>query len=219
MSSNLLPSDLNNPDYAGPINPDSRLAVQFYSKPIQNEFESIKQGRPIFEDRDFVKIMVPGDPTSIIDTFVREDHKERFPLHWAHYQNKHGGDSKEIGTPLSQWPRVTPAQAEELRALKFYTVEGIAGASDAQLQRIGMIAGMSPYSFRDHAMRFLKTAQSDSVAQEAEAKAKALEAEKQALVEQMALDKAENERKFAEMQAQIAALLPKPKRKYEKKAA
>jgi hypothetical protein len=44
---------------------------------------------------------------------------------------------------------------EELRALKFYTVESVANAADAQLQRIGMVAGMSPYAFRDAAVRFL----------------------------------------------------------------
>jgi len=218
MNSNKLASDLDNPDFVGAKNPDSVLQVVFYSKPMPNEFESNKQGRPIFYDADFVKIMIPGDKDSIIDTFAREDHKKRFPLHWAHYQNKHGGDSREIGTPLAQWPRLTASQAEELKGLKFFTVEAIAHASDAQLQKIGMAAGMAPYAFREHAQRFLALAQGDSAAQAAEEKAKQLEAEKQALVDQMAADKAETERKFAEMQAQIQALLPKPKRKYAKKA-
>jgi hypothetical protein len=79
MASARLASDLDNPDYTGATNPDSRLAVMFYSKPIENEFQSMAQGRPIFEDRDFVKIFVPGDPTTVVDTFVREDHKARFP--------------------------------------------------------------------------------------------------------------------------------------------
>ena len=218
MSSKLA-SDLDNPDFTGAVNPDSRLAVIFYKRPMPNEFESNKQGRPIFYDADFVKIMIPGDKDSIIDTFAREDHKKKFPQHWAHYQNQQAGDSREIGTPLAQWPRLTPSQVEELRALKFFTVEAVANASDAQLQKIGMAAGMSPYAFRDHAVRFLKVAEGDSAAQEAEERTKQLEAEKQALVDQMATEKAETERKFAELQAQIQALLPKPKRKYAKKEA
>lgn len=162
----LIASDLNNPEFAGATNPDSRLAVQFYPHRIKNEFESERQGRPVWADVDFVKIFVPGDPTTVIDTPVREEHKKRFPLHWAHYQNSHGGDTKEIGTPLADWPRLSVAQVEELRALKFYTVEAVANASDAALQRIGMVAGMSPYAFRDHAIRFLKLAQDDSIAQQ-----------------------------------------------------
>lgn len=208
-----LASDLDNTDFVGAVNPDSRLAVQFYTKSIQNEFESERQGRPIFFDSVFVKIFVPGDPTSIIDTMARDEHKKRFPLHWAHYQNAHSGDTKEMGTPLSQWPRITQAQAEELRALKFYTVESVAGASDAQLQRIGMIAGMSPYAFRDHAVRFLKAAQDDSVAKEAEDRAKAAEERAAALEAEIQKQREETAQQLADMQAQIKALLPKPKGK------
>jgi len=217
--STLLASDLNNPEFTGAVNPDSKLAVIFYSKAVQNEFESEKQGRPIFKDMDFVKIFVPGDPTTVIDTFAREDHKKRFPMHWAHYQNKHGGDSREIGTPLSQWPRLSQAQVEELRALKFFTVESIAGASDAQLQRIGMIAGMAPYAFRDHAVRFLKVAEGDSATKEAEDRAKAAEDRAAKLEADLQAQKDETAAQLAAMNAQIQALLPKPKRKYEKKAA
>ena len=198
----MIASDLNNPEFAGAQNPDSRLAVQFYLRSLPDEFQSEKQGRPIFRDCDFVKIFVPGDPTTVLDVMVREDHKARFPLHWAHYQNKHGGDPKEIGTPLSQWSRLTPSQCEELRAIKFYTVESIASASDQNLQRIGMLAGMSPYKFRDHAILFLRMAAGEAVASEAEERVKALEAANLKLKEDMAAQ-------MAEMQAQIKALLPK----------
>lgn len=198
----MLASDLNNPEYAGAVNPDSRLAVQFYSRPLQNEFESEKQGRPIFADMDFVKIFVPGDSTTVIDVPVREEHKKRFPLHWAHYQNKHGGDQKEIGTPLSQWPRLSQAQVEELRALKFYTVENVANASDANLQRLGMVAGTSPHAFRDHAIRFLSLAKDDATAQAAEDRAKALE-------DQMAAMREAHEKALAEMRELVTQAAPK----------
>lgn len=182
----MVASDLNNPEFAGATNPDSRLVAQFYSKPVKMNYESQVQGRPIFADVDYVRIFVPGDSTSIMDAPVREDHKARFPIQWAHYQNKHGGDAKEIGTPLAQWPRITPAQAEELRAIKFYTVESVANASDANIQRIGMIAGMSPYKFREHAQRFLQVAKGDAVAQAAEEQVEALKAANAKLQEQMA---------------------------------
>lgn len=209
----LLASDLNNTDFVGATNPDSRLAVMFYVMPVKNEFESEKQGRPIYQDVDMVKIMVPGDSTSIVTQAVREDHKSRFPLQWAHFQNKHASDAREIGTPLSTWTRLTVSQVEELKALKIYTVENVAGMSDANLQRIGMIAGMAPHAFRDHAIRFLAVSRGDAVAQAAEARAKALE-------EENAKIKADTEKALAEMREQIASLAaaqPAKKRKYAKK--
>jgi hypothetical protein len=206
MGSARLASDLDNTDFTGASNPDSRLAVMFYSRPMPHEFESEKQGRPIFYDQDFVKIFVPGDTTSVIDTPVRDEHKKRFPLHWAHYQNKHGGDQKEIGTPLSQWPRLSPAQVEELHALKFYTVENVANASDASLQRLGMVAGMSPFAFRDHAIRFLALAKDDSIAHAAEEKAKALEARLEAMQQ-------ETDAKIAAAVAAAVAAATAPKKR------
>lgn len=204
-------SDLDHPDYQGATNPDSRLAVMFFKQATENAFESEAQGRPIFYDVDMVRIQVPGDTTTVIVAPVREDHKKRFPLQWAHFMNMHGGDPREIGTPLSQWPRLGQSQVEELKALKFFTVESIATAADQQLQRINMIAGMSPYAFRDHAIRFLKIAQDDSTTQAAEDRAKALEEENKKLRE-------ETDAKLAEMAAQIAALsLPKEKRAYKKR--
>lgn len=159
----LLASDDANPNFVGQRDPDRALSVMFYSKPVQNHFESEKQGRPIFTDMDFVKIFLPGDDKNVIDTFVRDDHKSRFPRQWQHYQNKHAGDQQLIGkTPLKEWPRISAAQAEELRALKFFSVDDIANASDAALQNIGMVGGMAPHAFREAAQRFLKVAAGDA---------------------------------------------------------
>jgi hypothetical protein len=179
---------------------DSRLAVQFYKKAIKQEDESNEAGRPIFKEFDFVKIMVPGDNLTEIDTYARDSHKARFPKQWAHYQNKTAGHEDMVGTPVEQWPQVTRAQAEELRGLKFPTVESIAFSSDQQLQRIGMAAGMSPHNFREKAKAFLNLANdSAEVAQR--------EAELQALRQENDKIKAETEAKLAQMQEQMSAIL------------
>lgn len=154
----LLASDLQNPEFTGATNPDSLLHAQFYSKPVKQNFLTEKEGRPIFKDVDFVKIHTPGNQLNIIDVAVREEHKLRFPMQWARYQNGKKGDEQTIGTPLSQWPILTPAQVEELRGLKFFTVEAIAGASDERIAQIGMCVGMAPSAFRDRAKRFLTVA-------------------------------------------------------------
>ena len=179
---------------------DSRLAVQFYKRSVKQDIASDEAGRPIFKEFDFIRIMIPGDNLTEIDTYAQESHKQRFPRQWAHYQNQVANHQDIIGTPLDQWPQVTRSQAEELRGLKFHTVESIANCSDQQLQRIGMVAGMSPHNFRLKAKAFLNLAtDSAEVAQR--------EAELQALKEENAKIKSETEAKLAAMQEQVSALL------------
>ena len=179
---------------------DARLAVQFYKKSVKQDIASDEAGRPIFKEFDFVRIMIPGDNLTEIDTYAQESHKQRFPRQWAHYQNQVANHEDIIGTPLEQWPQVTRSQADELRGLKFHTVESIADCSDQQLQRIGMVAGMSPYNFRLKAKAFLNLAtDSAEVAQR--------EAEMQALRQENDKIKAETDAKLAAMQEQMSALL------------
>lgn len=168
-------------------NPDSRLNVKFYQKAIQNNFKTALEGRPIMEMADFILIEVPGNQTLTIDTFVSDTDKERFPVQWARYQNeKIDGDIE--GTLLNDWPVLSAATAAELKHFKFYTVEQIANASDAQLNTLGMAAGMAPFTLRDKAKAFLASAKDT------------------ALVQQQADELAKRDEMIARMQAQIAEL-------------
>ena len=195
-----LPSDENNAD--------SRLQVRFYKRPVQQEAETLEAGRPIYKEFDFVHICVAGDTLTEIDTYALASHKTRFPIQWANYQNRLGSEDHEIiGTPVAEWPLVSKSQAEELRAMKFYTVESIANASDQQLQRMGMAAGMSPYAFRDKAKSFLNlavtSAETDKRAQEIQE----LKEELAKKAEENAKMKEETDAKLALMQNQMAAIL------------
>jgi hypothetical protein len=145
------------------------LAVRFYSKELQNDFLTNKEGRPISYMADFVRIEIPGNQLSIIDTFVNNSHKSQFPNQWAMYLNEkadgnHNPDNVQ-GTILRDWPILNAAQATELKHFKFYTVEQVANASDQQLMSIGMTAGMSPLALRDKAKAFLENAKDSSFAQ------------------------------------------------------
>jgi len=196
----MLPSDEGNAD--------SRLQVRFYKRPVQQEQESLAAGRPIFKEFDFVHICVAGDTLTEIDTYALEQHKQRFPIQWANYKNRLGADDQEIvGTPVSEWPLVSKSQAEELRAMKFHTVESIAGASDQQLQRMGMAAGMSPYAFRDKAKAFLNLATNAAETDKREAEINALKEELAKKDEETAKIKAETDAKLAIMQEQMATIL------------
>lgn len=181
-------------------NADSQLAVRFYKRPVEIKDETLAQGRPIFKEMDFITIMTPGDQLNIIDTIAEERHKRRFPLHWADYQNKTGNHEGFTGTPLSEWPLLTMGQAEELKGIKFYTVEAVANCGDQQLQRIGMIAGMSPYAFRDKAKAFLSVANQTADISKREEEVEQLKAENAKI-------RSETDAKLAAMQEQMTALL------------
>lgn len=182
----MLASDDNNPEFVGAKNPDSALVVEFYTRAVQDNFESSKQGRPVFSDVVYVRINVPGLKEMQWDMPARSDHKQRFPLQWAHYKNKTEGDAREVGTPLAEWPVLTRSQAEEFRAIKFFTVESIANASDANINNLGMIGGMSPYTLREKARAFLKAASDAALPQHQAEELAKRDAEIAMLKEQMA---------------------------------
>jgi len=187
---------------------DARLQVRFYKKPIQQEQESIDAGRPIYKEFDFVHICVAGDTLTEIDTYALQQHKQRFPIQWANYMNRVGANDEEVvGTPVAEWPLVSKSQAEELRAIKFFTVESIAGASDQQLQRMGMAAGMSPFAFRDKAKAFLNLAINSAETDKRESEINALKEELAKKDLETAKIKAETDAKLAKMQDQMAAIL------------
>jgi hypothetical protein len=182
------------------IGADSRLAVTFYKRSMKQEDESMAAGRPIFREFDFVRICIPGDSLTEIDTYADNGHKARFPRQWAHYQNQVGDHEAVIGTPIEEWTIISRSQADELKGIKFATVESVANASDLQIQRIGMIAGMNPYSFRDKAKAFLNLANQVGETNQREEELSKLRQENAAI-------KMEADAKLAKQQQQIDALM------------
>lgn len=207
MSGNLA-SDLNNPNFAGATNPDSLLVARFYKRAIKDNYKSLQEGRPIFMDVNYVEIMTPGGNLNIVDVPVRAEHKIRFPREWAIFQNSQS-DEQIIGTRVDEWPLVTRAQAEELKGAKFFTVEQIAGASDEQMQRLGMAAQM----LKQKAVAFLAKANDTAQTQK--------QVEELAKRDQQINDLTATVQRLAhqieQMQGNPVQTEPKPKRKYTKR--
>ena len=181
-------------------NANSRLTIIFSKKPLLNPAKTAAEGREIYDDTIFIKKLVPGDALNIIERPIYDSDKREFPMHWAHFMNTQGSDEMISGTPLSEWALVTRSQAEELRAMRFYTVEQVADASDAALQKMGMSAGMSPYAFRDKAKAFLKQASIDADNYKSDEEIRLLKEQNDSI-------KAESDAKIAKMQAQMDAMM------------
>jgi len=113
---------------------DEQLYVQFYMGSIKNEDKSTEAGHPIFEAVPFVKIMVPGDKNTVINTTVDEKTKRRFARLWSQFQQNQTQTIE--GMPIREWPAITRAQADELFYLNIVTVEQLAGLADVYGSRI-----------------------------------------------------------------------------------
>lgn len=127
--------------------------AEFFMDAVQNNFESEKQGRPIFEDCEFVRILIPGDTKTEMVYRVTDVYKERYPKQYEAF--KRSEDQRyAVGTPLKHWPPMTPALVRNMEASNVYTVEQLADVSDTQMQHIGMGAR----EWRDKAKAFLSQA-------------------------------------------------------------
>lgn len=123
---------------------DAGLHVEFYERTVR-EPANPDIGRIKDEERQVVycRIIVPGDKNFVHDQPARQQDKERFPRHWLAFNMTRDNSGQVYGTPLKQWNVDDPSgfndnQLIELVAMRFQTVEQIAGANDMQLQRMGL---------------------------------------------------------------------------------
>jgi len=107
---------------------DDRLYATFSTKAVFDQHSSNEQGRPIYLDRDFVTIIVPGDKHSVVMRQARQQDIQRFPRQYEAY--KQGKEEQQVGTPLSLMPWMTPGRVEEYKFFKIVTVEQLAAAAD-----------------------------------------------------------------------------------------
>ena len=113
---------------------DDKLVVVFHRHFMKNDDKSAAEGRPVYDDTDFIKILTPGDRDNIIHRPVRPEDRLRFPRQWAAYKS---GDGDRIdGTPLEHWPGVTRGQVEEFKFFHIQTVEQLAELKDDVCQRM-----------------------------------------------------------------------------------
>lgn len=113
---------------------DEQLAVVFYIHPKQNEEKSKEAGRPIFEDREYIRIVQPGNKENIIERPATEMDLARFPRHYQAFKQRVNDEEYVEGTRLEEWPAITRSQVAELKYLHVNTVEQLANLSDANTQ-------------------------------------------------------------------------------------
>jgi hypothetical protein len=157
---------------------DDRLVVTFYMKAVKNTFKSNEAGRPIFDEREFIRVIVPGDSRSVFEDLVTDEHRTRFADRYARF--KRGVAQASTGTPLEVWPQMTVGLVAEMKAMNITTVEELAGLSDGNAQKI-----MGNFDLRRRAQAFLDAAAGDAANSKLAAELEKRDSEIAALKSQM----------------------------------
>ena len=121
---------------------DTGLYVEFYMEAEFQSFKSEEEGRPIYEDVPYVRIMFPGDntkkvvrPANLKGTDTTPSDSQRWPKQWEAFKNQ--SVQSHEGTPIDQWPPLSKSTALGLKAMNIHTVEQLAGVSDTALTWLG----------------------------------------------------------------------------------
>jgi hypothetical protein len=166
------------------------VMVSFYMDAVEFKAESEKAGRPIFKEVPFIRKMVPGDPSNIVERVAKDWDKQQHPRAWDRFERERKSGAVE-GTPLSEWPGINRAQIKEANYFEVYSLEQLAALSDGNVQKMGM--GFR--ELREKAKAYLDASTGDS-----------------AKVSQLAADNQRAQDMIKDLQSQITALADdKPK--------
>jgi len=138
---------------------DASLLVKFFLHPRLNKAKSAAEGRPIYEELEYISIMQPGNKDSVVMRPGTAEDKLRFAEHYRKFKAREDQDAVE-GTLLSEWPGVTRGQVEELRFFNVRTVEQLVAVSDAHTGRI-----MGFNMLKERAKKYLEASEDNKTAE------------------------------------------------------
>jgi len=131
----------------------------FFLATVPDQALSEESGRPRFTTQEQVRIMVAGDTLNVGVYPVTDEHRRRFADAYARF--KDNKKERQIdGTPLSQWPAMTPIMIKEFEGLNVFSIEGLAAVSDANINR-----HLDGRVWRERAKAYLAAAKDSSVAE------------------------------------------------------
>ena len=115
---------------------DESLFVVFYMGVAKNEGKSLQDGRPIFDDVEFCRIIIPGDKNTVIDRPATESDRRRFSKQYGLFKEGRKEHEQVSGTRLTDWPHLSRAQCEEFKYLGIITVEQLGEVRDDIVARV-----------------------------------------------------------------------------------
>lgn len=180
------------------IQEDRPPYVTFETRAEEDRQESINQGRMICKNVDYAIITPRGSKDRIervasewLAHIDRESRQDRFDPRWVQgYKQsfalwKEGQQAPVEGTPITEWPGLSPAQVRNYNAINIRSVEDIAEANEETLARMGFGAR----DLKNRAQNWLKAASTTGISAETlsalEAKNASLEATNKTLQDKL----------------------------------
>jgi len=167
-----------------------KMHIFFHAVQVQNNHKTALEKRPIFEERIFIKKLVPGDSTLVVDRPMRMQDMEDFPVEWARFEQKK--EQKVTGTPIDAWMAISETQKAEFKALHIFTIDQFAQLADSAGNKI-----MGFNELRSKARAFIDAAQDsqlmDKIRAETDEKLQAQEVEMaklRAMIDELSAKKA-----------------------------
>lgn len=129
--------------------------LRFEQRAEEDRNETIKQGKKVFKDVDYVILLRPGTKDAFeaiaLDWLANCEKQAnqdppQWPVEWVnghrkmYEQWKAGQEVTPMGFPIRQWALISKAQAENLIMARVLTVEDLASANEQTLTAIGMSA-------------------------------------------------------------------------------
>ena len=137
-----LASDLDNRDFIGAVDPNEMLQVEFYNHAALDTWATNQSGlKTYLAECPFIRIAIPGNDKTIVERPADGRDTNKYPRQWLVFQMQSGMIANAENVPgwqIEDWDELNPEQVRQLKFLRFYTVEQIAGANDTQIQGIGM---------------------------------------------------------------------------------
>jgi hypothetical protein len=142
--------------------------IRFEVRPVEDRTRSLVEGRFVTRDEDYIILIPHGSegklsverPFTEWLTDVEQNSGDlrasgaqsdtplmaasRFPVEWlvqikeGHKAWKAGREMPIDGTPLANWPVISPGSLANCQGLHIRTIEELAGADDETIKRLGM---------------------------------------------------------------------------------
>jgi hypothetical protein len=174
------------------------LVVLFKNLALPNEAASIKEGRPIFDDKEVCEVRMPGSRDVrvyhanefsrwITDPFTggqtKQSYAERFSHQYRQFKSQHA--QTKSGTPLDFAAFLSEGRRSELKAQNVYTIEQLAAIDGSELKNLGP----GGREMKNSAMAYIDEAKASAPNKQMLAELEALKARNAILEEDMKFKK------------------------------
>ena len=111
------------------------IPVKFFYRDIKMSFKSKEAGKPIWETREFISIMKPGNSKDIMEREVSELDKERWNAIYKAWKNRE--DQIQSGTRIEVLPGIEQGRIETCKSLNIYTLEQLTNIDEDGIENLG----------------------------------------------------------------------------------